>query len=302
MARKNEYGDLRTYFPTIPKQVIPAPATSHDIDTVRHVQHYQKARAFTPVKIKEEELSEADEDDERRYRIEEEEQIKEADSTTESEGEKIVVTQPVRTPMHAFHRAHAKATKYFDEFMYALNNLAQTMQPQITDGPVIDVPQNIVRGEYTLYSPDWMVFHKHNYSHLWTEQFAATWSAGTLRLGYRWGHDGSPVGLEFAITGIDHEFRTVVDLDGREAGQVYELGTHTELGFVRGPYMGLKIAKAYLGWEVVAGECRFVFFHGILDRTEEDMYKWGARMTERNMYPYYNAPFTPTLPQAQVRY
>ncbi|CAA9966849.1 hypothetical protein PTMSG1_10208 [Pyrenophora teres f. maculata] len=339
-----KYGDLRTYFPTIPKQVSPAPANStpnaasRGIGTLGHVQRYQKVRAFTPVKIKEEELSSADEDEtygtdteasldfgtliralyheiarvmapvqikeEELSSAEEEDDEQNAGtgSATETEGEDMVVTQPVRAPMHAFYRAHASATKYFDEFSYALGKLNQAMQtPNSNGGPVIDVPRSIVRGEYTLYSPEWMSLHQYNHPHLWTAQSAPTWSAGTLRLGYRWGQSGGMVGLEFTITGIDHVFTTVVDIEGKEAGHAHAFGTHTLVVFVGGPYIGLQIAKGYLGVELEAGEDPLIQFHGILDRTEEEMYKWGSGMPERKRYPYYKAPYTATLPQARAR-
>jgi len=74
------------------------------------------------------------------------------------------------------------------------------------------------------------------------------------------------------------------------------------IGFVGGAYIGVLVSKELLGWELQDGEDPHVLFNGILDITEEEMCKWWQGMPARKRFPYYESPYTPTLPQPRARY
>ena len=143
----------------------------------------------------------------------------ETDTATEIEGDEISVGHVVRVPIlaqhkRALHDAIGLELKSYAESTNAGINLIQVLEaPNNNDGPNIDVPRTIVRGEYTLYSPEFSIMHHQRYPSLWTEQFMRTWSADTLRLGYRWGQGGT-IGLELTISGVERQFIGYPDLEG----------------------------------------------------------------------------------------
>jgi len=59
-----------------------------------------------------------------------------------------------------------------------------------------EIPVLPIRGENTLYSPQYVELHYKNNPTLWTEQSANTWTAGSIRLGRRWKTGGNLLGLD----------------------------------------------------------------------------------------------------------
>jgi len=174
-----------------------------------------------------------------------------------------------------------------------------------------EIPVLPKRGEYTLYSPQYVQLHYKKNPTLWTEQFAETWTAGSIRLGPRWKIGGELTGARCTIPGVKHlitfgysESRrfvlrsTIVQADDNGI-YWYKHPISTTMVSFDGPYIMFTIPAEELGGSTEEEDYLFV---GILDRTEEDMETNGfVKDYWSRPVPYYEAPFMSTLPQGRTR-
>ena len=202
---------------------------------------------------------------------------------------------------------HDDAFRAFEQIESSLND--GTLNQGICDGP--NAPVLPIRGEYTLYSPCYQNFHYQNNPTLWTEEFASTWMAGSIRFGQRWRNDWFPIGAECTIAGLRRpltfgcpEARCFVGkikdihADGGNVSRDKDPKSWT-ICCLKGSYMLIYIPATEIGDTI--GEEDYLFI-GILDRTEEEMAATGfAKNYWSRPVPYYEAPYISTLPQGRTR-
>ncbi|KAI4644629.1 uncharacterized protein J4E79_011066 [Alternaria viburni] len=205
--------------------------------------------------------------------------------------------------------------KYEDKAMRALEHATSMIEEEESTQEAasgsINAPTLPIYGEYTLYSPVYLQTHYKNFPTLWTDQFASTWTAGSICFEKHLGSDGD-LGAECVIPGIERPLTfgyfealdRVCQGDRRpEDDGVISPNEDTKgisLWFCEGPYLIIAIPPEELGG--TADEYHYVFV-GILDKTEEDMATTGLVTDYKSRSASQDeAPYTFTLPQSRTRY